>query len=523
MPTFGYTTGTGGAVNLSSGQMGSQFTNTTGGRVYITQFDLLNVTTARTATHQCAVYTDEDGLPGILMGVSDILSSVAVGTNTFAVSGDPIGVEDGQTVWLFVRAATTLSASGVGATDALIRAWTAGSSAFSGTFMLSGGLADNIVPLTVTGSATDPGTSNVEVPMMVQEVASQGVPSVQVPLIVQEAMSEGMPTVQVPLITQDVLSEGYPNVQIALLVQESLHPVPPELPMSTIPFPGFGNSASDPAVPAGASPFNTDLPGLAFSVHKRPMFNTNIKEAPSGSEVRNALAQYPRWEFELTYEFLEDRSGADSSLKTIMGFFLARQGSFDSWLFKDPDDYLVTNGYCGTTDGVTTQFPFCRTMGEFHEKVGQVDTVNTITLYLSIDEAGTIPATPGPYTITVAEAATFVEDLGVTKGGTPLTRVASAPAASQYSVNETTGVYTFSATDESDAVVISYRYEIDPLDYTVTLPNLVVFDSAPPTGTLTADFQFYFACRFLEDTLDFEKFYDKLWNLNECSFKSVIQ
>lgn len=523
MPAFGYTFGTGGTVNFSSGQLGSKFTNSTGGRVYIDQVDLLNVETARTATHQCAVYTDLEGVPGTLVGVTDILSAVAAGTNSFPVSGDPIGVEDGQTVWLFVRCSSTLSLSAVVDTLNMRRAATGGSSAFPSRYVLGGVLSNNVMPLIASGSSTDPGTSNMDVPLMVQEVMSEGYPDVQVPLMVQEVMSEGYPNVQVDMMTRDVLSEGYPNVQVGLIVLESLHPVPPELPVSTVPFPGFGNSVANPAIPAGASPFNTALPGLAFSVHKRPMFNTNIREAPSGAEVRNALAQYPRWEFELTYEFLEDSSGAESSLKTIMGFFLSRQGSFDSWLFKDPDDYLVVNGYCGDTDGVTTQFPFCRTMGDFAEKVGQVDTVNTITLYLSIAEAGVIPASPGPYTITVAEAASFVEDLGVTKGGTPMTRVASAPAAGEYSVDEGTGIYTFNATDESDAVVISYRYEIDPADYTVTLPNLIVFGSAPPEGTLSGDFQFYFACRFLEDTMDFEKFYDRLWNLNECAFKSIIQ
>lgn len=220
--------------------------------------------------------------------------------------------------------------------------------------------------------------------------------------------------------------------------------------MSDTPFPGFGNSATNPAVPAAADPFNTPLPGLTIDVKKAPRFRTNISEAASGNETRYAQAEYPRWEFELSYDFLEDRTGAESSLKTILGFFLARRGSFDSWLFKDPDDYLSTGGVCGTADGVTTEFPLCRTLGGFNEVVGQVDTANAIQIYV-------------------------------------------------------------------DDVLI------DPADYEVVLPNSVVFDSAPAEGVVTATFQFFFACRFMEDQLDFEKFADKLWNLQQVQFRSVIQ
>lgn len=78
---------------------------------------------------------------------------------------------------------------------------------------------------------------------------------------------------------------------------------------------------------------------------------------------------------------------------------------------------------------------------------------------LTIDsESGTIPTTP--FQITVANGATFQTDLGVVGvvTGTPMTRVASAPATGQYSVNTVTGVYTFAAADVTLAVKISYTY-----------------------------------------------------------------
>lgn len=78
---------------------------------------------------------------------------------------------------------------------------------------------------------------------------------------------------------------------------------------------------------------------------------------------------------------------------------------------------------------------------------------------ISIDEAGTVPAV-STFTVTAANAATFKEDLGVRNASTGLNmvRVASAPAAGQYSVVETTGVYTFASADANLAVLITYRY-----------------------------------------------------------------
>lgn len=287
----------------------------------------------------------------------------------------------------------------------------------------------------------------------------------------------------------------------------------------TIPFPGFGNSSINPILPAALDPFNTKLPGLSIEVMKRPNFNTKIDVASSGNEVRTSYTNWPRWNFELSYEFLEDRTGAESSLKTIMGFFTDQQGSFGSWLFKDPDDYLVTNGEMGAADGTTTRFYFRRYLGVRGEPVGTIDGANTVTVFRSFGQSVTIPAV-GPFTITVSNAATFVEDLGV-EGTSPFTRVTGAPALNQYSVNLTTGVYTFNSGNASNPITITYRYSINPADYDLE-HNYLVFDSAPASGTISASFQFYYVCRFMEDEMDFEKFADKLWSLQTCEFRSIL-
>lgn len=88
-------------------------------------------------------------------------------------------------------------------------------------------------------------------------------------------------------------------------------------------------------------------------------------------------------------------------------------------------------------------------------------------------EAGAIPANPGPYTITPAHGADLNKDLGVifAATGAPLTRVAAAPAAGQYSLNEDTGVYTFAAADQGLPVKFDYLYNSALVGKTLTIAN----------------------------------------------------
>lgn len=74
------------------------------------------------------------------------------------------------------------------------------------------------------------------------------------------------------------------------------------------------------------------------------------------------------------------------------------------------------------------------------------------------DTAGSsIPLTPFAITVTPPLTGTWAYDLGVRDAnGIPMTRVASAPTAGQYSV--AAGVYTFAAADTGKQVFISYQY-----------------------------------------------------------------
>ena len=75
------------------------------------------------------------------------------------------------------------------------------------------------------------------------------------------------------------------------------------------------------------------------------------------------------------------------------------------------------------------------------------------------DTTAAIPTTPFQITVTPPSSGTFVQDLGVRFAltGAILTRVASAPAAGQYTVTAG-GVYTFNTADTGKSVIYSYEY-----------------------------------------------------------------
>jgi len=91
-------------------------------------------------------------------------------------------------------------------------------------------------------------------------------------------------------------------------------------------------------------------------------------------------------------------------------------------------------------------------------------------LATSFAEAGTVPSN-SPYTVSVANAATFADDDGVVYASTglPLTKVASSPASGQYSVSA--GVYTFASSDAEKAVLTSYTYTLTGSGQKLTITN----------------------------------------------------
>jgi hypothetical protein len=111
---------------------------------------------------------------------------------------------------------------------------------------------------------------------------------------------------------------------------------------------------------------------------------------------------------------------------------------------------------------ITGKAKFARIFGAIYGDLffGQTPAAGQLTV--SENEAAIVPAGP-PYTVTVANAANFGDDLGVYyaaggNAGNRFTRVTTPSAAGQYSVNLATGIYTFAAADTGASLVLSYLY-----------------------------------------------------------------
>jgi len=63
----------------------------------------------------------------------------------------------------------------------------------------------------------------------------------------------------------------------------------------------------------------------------------------------------------------------------------------------------------------------------------------------------------------------------------------------------------------------------DPTGYSVdAMTGLVTFNIAPGNGLIiTADYSYYFRCRFIDDSYAFENFMFQLWQLKKLTFISV--
>ena len=143
------------------------------------------------------------------------------------------------------------------------------------------------------------------------------------------------------------------------------------------------------------------LPGLAWDSSKTPTFSGKVLRAVSGKELRAAYWSYPIYSFGLSYSLLRDNS-ANNELQILAGFFLARQGSFDNFLYTDPSDNSVTGQNFGTGTGAQATFQLVRAYGGFSEPV--MNTNGAPSIYV----AGVLQTVTTNYTISSLGGVTFV-------------------------------------------------------------------------------------------------------------------
>lgn len=119
------------------------------------------------------------------------------------------------------------------------------------------------------------------------------------------------------------------------------------------------------------------LPGLEWNVGRTPIWGpVQVRTTRSQREFRARDSIYPRYQYTLSYEFL--RSGSQAEWQTLVGFYNQHGGSFDSFLFIDPDDFSVTDQALGTGNGSNVNFQAIRTLGGFAEIIDSLTTVTNV-------------------------------------------------------------------------------------------------------------------------------------------------
>lgn len=208
------------------------------------------------------------------------------------------------------------------------------------------------------------------------------------------------------------------------------------------------------------------LAPLAWSVHKKPISASRVTTAITGRENQLAATAYPRWAFTLTYggsSWLRDQTQNISPDMTKLGYTEFEQLS---------GLFIFVKG----------------AFGEFY--------------YNDPDDNSRLTAPIGQGN---GSATSF--PIYVPWGYGPFSPSFFFPVG---------GINTIDAVYINGAIQPSTSYSVD---FTRTQ---LVFNSAPPSGSIiTADFHFYYRCRFLDDHLDFSQWAKNLWECAEVRFESV--
>ena len=152
--------------------------------------------------------------------------------------------------------------------------------------------------------------------------------------------------------------------------------------------------------------FPLSLPGLDIVIKRSSEWKTQAKEAWNGQETTIAQRNWPRWNYEVSFNLLRSNI-ALAELQQLEAFFNSMRGAYDDFLLVDPEYSSVTDQAFGTGDGSTKIFQLNRAIGTWLEPVWAVSNSPTPVLKSNgpvIGSGYTIGST-GLVTFTAAPAA----------------------------------------------------------------------------------------------------------------------
>lgn len=308
------------------------------------------------------------------------------------------------------------------------------------------------------------------------------------------------------------------------------------------------------------------LSGIAFPVDREVQWSTDTQESISGKEVRLSYYTYPRYTWTCDIGYLSSASAA--TFQALMGFYNERQGSADSFLYQDPDDNAVTGQSIATGNGSTAAYQLIKSLGGFIEPVLAPNISGTVNVYLngtSIPSVGY--SAPGSATLgqssggALAATIYYVKVAWNTNSGSTLAGTESSVAVSANNIltvaqpaSPPVGAISWSiyvsntAGGGSGAETLQATIAIATISWTEPTSGLIAGSALPSANTtgwsvsgwggstpgiltfagnvlnnipITADFSYYYPCRFATDKVAFTLGFSQIYTVKKLSWMSV--
>lgn len=154
------------------------------------------------------------------------------------------------------------------------------------------------------------------------------------------------------------------------------------------------------------------FPGWDISFKRSAEWKNTLLESDSGRDFAIRHWVTPRYRYEMKLNLL--RSGTERELQSFIGFFNTHRGSYDTWLFEDPDDRAVTLEQFGIGNGAATQFQLTRSWDTWVDAIYELN--GTPRLFRS-DWAGSTELFSTPRTNLLARSQEF-DNAAWVKSGT---------------------------------------------------------------------------------------------------------
>ena len=202
------------------------------------------------------------------------------------------------------------------------------------------------------------------------------------------------------------------------------------------------------------------------------------------------------------------------------------QGAYGNFLFNDPTDNFVS--FQSLLPAISTASSAIPALGGINYVVGDVvfppGGVKTIAASFSVAQVSGSGAVislallnPGNYSVVPARSVNF-------SGGSGSGLVGSITWTTTLQLARTMGGFLENITAPNVLYTLFYNgvpqlptWSVDTSTGIITLA-LPFFSSQP---TITAEFSYYFRCRFIDDSYAFENFMVGLWQLKKLNFISV--